>query len=203
MRIARPIGALALALAVACGGSGHQPGTGSDANPPAGVQLVYTDPGAGALRLIHDPAGTSAQAVALSLVVGGQPLSGFAAGFDLPLDADRVALTSFTPGAGLDPGQPPRAAQAMMPRQGPLAGMLVTVQSQKASGAGAVTGDAALAPGTVLYTVRLELTPGATAGVVFDGTSAGFRLPSGGLRNRVGATVVEAGQVGIGKLEVR
>lgn len=72
-----------------------------------------------------------------------------------------------------------------------------------ASGAGAVTGDAALAPGTVLFTVRLELASGATAGVVFDGTSAGFTLPSGGLRNRAGTTVVEAGQVGIGKLEVR
>ena len=202
MRIALSVAALA--LGAGCGGSSQGPGSGSGSNPPPmGLQLVYTDPGAGALRLIHDPAGTSAQAVSLSLVVGGQPLSGYAAGFDLPLDTTRVTLGSFTPGTGLDPGQPPRAAQAVIPAQGPLAGMLVTVQSQKASGAGAVTSDAALAPGTVLFTVRLELARGATAGVVFDGTTAGFALPSGGLRNRGGATVVEAGQVGIGKLEVR
>jgi hypothetical protein len=199
MRIALSVAALA--LGASCGGSGQGPGNGS--NPPPALQLVYTDPAAGALRLIHDPAGTSGQAVSLSLVVGEQPLSGYAAGFDLPLDTTRVMLGSFTPGTGLDPGQPPRAAQAVIPTQGPLAGMLVTVQSQKASGAGAVTSDAALAPGTVLFTVRLELASGATAGVVFDGSSAGFTLPSGGLRNRAGTTVVEAGQVGIGKLEVR
>jgi hypothetical protein len=203
MRIALSVAALA--LGAGCGGSDQGPGNGSNggSNPPPPLQLVYTDPAAGALRLIHDPAGTSGQAVSLSLVVGGQPLSGYAAGFDLPLDTTRVMLGSFTPGTGLDPGQPPRAAQAVIPTQGPLAGMLVTVQSQKASGAGAIPSDAALAPGTVLFTVRLELASGATAGVVFDGSSAGFTLPSGGLRNRAGTTVVEAGQVGIGKLEVR
>ena len=201
MRIAYSIAALA--LAVACGGGGGGGGTGSGSDPPMNPHLVYTDPAAGALRLIHDPAGTSAQAVVLALVVGDQPLSGYAAGFNLPLDATRVVLRSFTPGTGLDPGQPPLAAQALIPRQGPLAGMLVTAQSQKASGAGAVTGDAALAPGTVLYTVRLELAADATAGIVFDGTAAGFALPSGGLRNRVGTAVVQPGQVAIGKLEIR
>jgi len=59
-----------------------------------------------------------------------RPLSGYAAGFDLPLDATKVVLGSFTPGTGLDPGQPPLAAQAVIPHHGPLAGMLVTVQSQ-------------------------------------------------------------------------
>jgi hypothetical protein len=39
--------------------------------------------------------------------------------------------------------------------------------------------------------------------VVFDGTAAGYALPSGGLRNRAGTAVVSAGQVAIGKLEVR
>lgn len=190
MRIALSIAALA--LAAGCGD-----------NSPVSLQLVYTDPATGALRLIHDPASTSPQAVVLALVVGEQPLSGYGAGFNLPLDATRVALGSFTPGTGLDPGQPPLAAQAVIPSHGPLAGMLATALSQKASGAGAVAGDTALAPGTVLYTVRLELAHGATAGVVFDGTAPGFALPSGGLRNRAGTAVVEAGQVGVGKLEVR
>jgi hypothetical protein len=188
---------VALSLAIGCSG-----GCGSDP-PPMGLQLVYTDPATGPLRLIHDPASTSAQAVVLAYVVGGQALSGYAAGFNLPLDATKVVLGSFTPGIGLDPGQPPLAAQAAIPKQGPLAGMLITAQSQKASGAGAVVGDTTLASGTVLYTVRLELRDGATAGVVFDGTAAGFVLPSGGLRNQAGTAVVEANQVGVGKLEVR
>ena len=205
-RIALPVAALA--LIVGCGGGHTGTGTGSGSGsgsdpPPPGLQLVYTDPPAGALRLIHDPASTTARAIVLALVVGGQPLTGYAAGFDLPLDATRVALDSFTPGTGLAPGQPPLAAQAVIPDHGPLAGMLVTAQSQKASGAGAVVGDTALPPATVLYTIRLALTAGATAGTVFDGSGAGFALPSGGLRNRAGTAVVEAGQVGIGKLEVR
>ncbi|HEY0481006.1 MAG TPA: hypothetical protein VGD37_26000 [Kofleriaceae bacterium] len=193
------------ALAAGCGDNGRGGGGGHDdgGTEPPGARLVYTDPDHGALRLIHDPAGTSAGAVVLAFVVGDQPLAGYAAGFNLPLDARRVKLAAFTPGTGLDPGGPPLAAQAVIPAQGPLAGMLVTAQSQKASGAGAVTGDTALPPHTVLYTLRLELADGATAGVVLDGSAAGFALPSGGLRNRLGTAVVQAGEVGIGKLEIR
>ena len=91
----------------------------------------------------------------------------------------------------------------MIPEVGPLAGMLVAVQSQKASGAGAVPTDTALAAGAVLCTVRLELADGATQGIAFDGTAAGFTLPSGGLRDRAGTAVVDAAHVGIGKLEIR
>jgi hypothetical protein len=200
MRIALRIAALAIIVGCSTGAGGD----GSESNPPrVGLQLIYTDPAGGVLRLIHDPASTSAQAVVLAFVVGGQPLSGYATGFNLPLDATKVVLGSFNAGTGLDPGLPPLAAQAVIPDHGPLAGVLVTAQSQKASGAGAVTGDTTLSPGAVLYTVRLVLAKGATAGVVFDGTAAGFALPSGGLRNRAGTAVVEAGQVGIGKLEVR
>ena len=43
---------------------------------------------------------------------------------------------------------------------------------------------------------------GAPIGVVFDGTASGFVLPSGGMRNRAGMTVVEAKDVAIGRLEV-
>jgi len=186
---------IAVGLAAACGcGGGNQ--------PQIGTELVYTDPGAGALRLIHEP-GTAGAAVVLAFVVGDQPLSGYATGFDLPLAPSKVALRGFTPGTGLDPGLPPLAAQAVISTQGPLAGMLVAAQSQKASGAGAVSGDTALAPHTVLFTVRLELVAGATTGAVFDGAVPDFALPSGGLRNLAGTAVVSAGQVGIGTLEVR
>jgi hypothetical protein len=197
MRIALSI---TLALAAGCS-SGCGNGHGSDA--PPGVQLVYTDPPAGSLRLIHDPATTSPQAIVLAFVVGAQPLSGYATGFNLPLDASKIALASFTPGTGLAAGQPPHAASAVIPSHGPLAGMLVTALSQKASGAGAVTTDTPLAPDTILFTLRLAVADGATAGVVFDGTAAGFTLPSGGLRNRAGTAIVAPGQVSIGKLELR
>jgi hypothetical protein len=170
-----------------------------DSEPPP--PLGYTDPGpGGALRLIRNPATTPSQAV-LDLVVGDQPLTGYATGFDLALDATKVTLTAFTPGTALAPGSDPVAARGVIPTTGPLAGMLVTAQSQKAAGTGAVTTDTTLAPGTVLFTVTLELAPGATTGVVFDGTAPGFVLASGGLRDRTGLMVVDASGVAIGKLE--
>ena len=43
---------------------------------------------------------------------------------------------------------------------------------------------------------------GAPSGVIFDGTAAGFALPSGGMRTRAGTTVVAPADVAIGKLEV-
>lgn len=166
-----------------------------------GLHLTYRDPGAGALRLIRNPASDARSAV-LDFVVGDAPLSGYAAGFDLALDPHKVQLARFTPGRGLDPGAPPIAAGAAIPVAGPLAGMLVTALSQKASGAGAVEQDTVLMPGTVLYTVELELIYGAQ-GVVFDGTASDFVLSSGGLRNKAGLTVVEPRAVAIGALEVR
>lgn len=195
-------------LAAGCGGggTGSGPGSGSGSGsqmPPTGLQLVYTDPSSGALRLVRDPAGLGGNAVTLRLVVGDQPLTGYATGFDLPLDTTKVVLGAFTPGAALAPGEPPLAARAVIPKQGPLAGMLVTALSQKASGPGAVATDAVLGPGSVLYSIELDLAPAASDGVVFDGTATGFALPSGGLRNRTSTVVVSAGQVGIGKLEVR
>jgi hypothetical protein len=80
--------------------------------------------------------------------------------------------------------------------------MLVAAQSQKAAGTGAIATDTELAPKTVLFTLRLERLPGAAPGIVFDGTAADFVLPSGGLRDRAGLTVVDPSGVAIGKLEV-
>ena len=97
-----------------------------------GPPIAYTDPSGGVLRLVKDRT-TTAHTVVLDLIVGDQPLTGFSAGFDLPLDTTKVTLIAFTPGTALDPGPAPLAAQGVMPSSGPLAGMLVTGQSEKAA----------------------------------------------------------------------
>jgi len=78
----------------------------------------------------------------------------------------------------------------------------VTALSQKAAGTGAVATDTQVAAGTVLYTIELDLIVHAPSGVVFDGTASDFVLPSGGMRDRLGTTVVDAKDVAIGKLEL-
>lgn len=181
------------ALAVAASACG-----GPDSPPPG---LGYTDPTGGALRLVKNPKSTP-KAMVLDFVVGDTALTGYSTGFDLPLDTTKVTLGPFTPGTVLSPGSAPAAASATMPSQGPLQGALVVGLSQKAAGAGAVPTDTALPPKTVLYTVELDAVQPFQPGVVFDGTAAGFVLPSGGLRNKAGMTVVDASQVKIGKLEV-
>jgi len=98
-------------------------------------------------------------------------------------------------------GSSPVAAFVKIPTDGPLAHQLVTAQSQKASGAGAVTDDATLQPGDVVYTLELDAIAD-RAGVVFDGTAAGFALVSAGMRDRRGASVVDPKDVSIGRLEV-
>ena len=172
---------------------------GDNLQPP----LQYTDPAAhtGKLRLVRD-ARTSTKYVILDLVVGDAPLTGYSVGFNLPIDDTRVTLGAFTPATALDPGADPVAAKAVLPQEGPLAHMLVTGLSQKAAGAGAKTTDSDLKPGTKLYSIQLDLTQSATDGVVFDGTASGFVLPSGGMRDRMGNTVVAPADVAIGKLEV-
>jgi hypothetical protein len=169
--------------------------------------LSYTDPPAGGkLRLVRG-ADSTPSAVLLELQVApGASVSAYSVGFNLPLDASRVSLdraTPMIPGALLDPGKSPAAAMAALPTSGPLKGTLVSGQSHKASGAGAVTTDTLLPAGTVLYTLKLDILPTATPGVVFDGTAAGFVLPSAGARDRLGQTVVAAGDVVVGKLIVK
>jgi hypothetical protein len=182
-----PLCALAVA-ASACG----------DPNP----DLAYTDPTGGALRLVKNPSSTT-KAMVLDFVVGDAALTGYSTGFDLPLDITKVTLGPSPPGTVLSPGSAPVAASAAMPGEGPLRGVLVVGLSQKATGTGAVAIDTALPPGTVLYTVELDAVEPRHGGVVFDGTANGFVLPSGGLRNKAGMSVVDASQVKIGKLELR
>ena len=164
--------------------------------------LGYTDPSSCKSMCLIQTETPRADSVTLALVVGDQPLTGYSTGFDLPIDTSKVQLGEFTPGAALPAGSAPSAAAASIVTAGPLAGQLVVAQSQKASGAGAVTTDAVLPAHTVLLTFRLDLAS-TRDGVVFDGTAEGFVLPSGGLRNRVGLTVVTPDQVAIGKLEVK
>ena len=160
--------------------------------------LTYHDPKGGKLRLVRNQTST-AEHLVLDLVVGKDALTGYSVGFDLPLDDRRVHLGDFTPGTALDPGPAPLAAMAALADDGPLAHVLVTGQSQKATSHDA---DATLAPGTVVYSVSLDLVQHAPAGIVFDGTKPGFVLPSGGMRDRAGSAVVEPADVAIGKLEV-
>lgn len=179
-----------LALVAACGDN-------------EGGPLRYSNPDGGKLRLVRSkvkPA--TADEIILDFVVGDQPLTGYSVGFDLPADHRMVRLVDFVPGTALDPGSAPPAAKGTLPTTGPLADMLVTGLSQKASGPGAVPTDTTVAPGSVLYTIRLQMVASSPEGVVFDGTDPEFHLPSGGMRDRAGTTVVEPREVAIGKLEV-
>lgn len=182
------------ALAVVTGCGDNSGGPFEYANPKAG----------GKLRLVKSKTPPASEnEVVLDLVVGDQPLTGYSVGFNLPVGHDLVRLVDFVPGTALDPGTSPRAAQALQPRTGPLADTLVTALSQKATGPGAVATDTTLAPGSVLYTLRLQKASNVFEGVVFDGTADDFHLPSGGMRDRSGTTVVEPSEVAIGKLEIR
>ena len=169
----------------------------------AGTQLVYTDPAAGGkVRLVKNAASTSTVAV-LDLVAGAA-LTGYSAALNLPLSATRVTLdaTPIAKGAALNPGSAPAAMAAALPSTGPLASVLVAALSQKAGGTGAVTTDASLTAGQVIWTVKLDLKAGALAGTVFDGATPGA-LFRGSLRNKLGAEQAGTADFAIGKLEVR
>jgi hypothetical protein len=181
---------LSVLVAAACGDN-ENPG------------LHYSNPDGGKLRLVKNKTVPALEnQVVLDLVVGDQPLTGYSVGFNLPVGHDLVRLVEFVPGTALDPGTSPPAAHARLPVEGPLADTLVTGLSQKASGGGAVATDTTLAPKSVLYTLRIQMAATAPNGVVFDGTASDFHLPSGGMRDRSGTTVVEATDVAIGKLEI-
>jgi hypothetical protein len=168
---------------------------------PEPTRLAYTDPVGGALRLVKNPS-SSANVAVLDFVVGDAPLTGFSTGFNLPIDTARVSFGTFEPGRALDPGSAPAAAGGGM-GAGSLRGMVVAAQSQKAAGTGAIADDTVLPPGAILFTIVLDATIPLQAGTVFDGTLPGYALPSGGLRNKAGAVVVDASRVKIGKLEVQ
>jgi hypothetical protein len=182
--------------------SGALQGVDSSAFDVYGAALAYTDPAQGRIRLMRNPASTNSRLV-LDVVVA-EDLTGYGAGFNLPLDATKVQLAAqgaINPGAALSAGTTVPALAAALPDSGPMAGVLTSGISQKAAGAGAVATDTAIPAGSVLYQLALELRPGAEPGVVFDGASLGNRF-RGLLRNKLGDDVVGNSGFGIGRLEI-
>jgi hypothetical protein len=163
--------------------------------------LAYLPPSSGKIQLVRDPSST-ATTIVLDLTTT-VPLTGFSVGFNLPLDATRVRLSSpaFLAGSALPAGASPPAAGIALPTSGPLTGVLVAAQSQKGSGNGAAPADSAVPVGAVLFTVRLDAAPDAGSGVVFDGAALGQAF-SAGFRDRSGNDVVQASEFGIGRLEL-
>ena len=133
-------------------------------------------------------------------LVTAQSVTGYGVGFNLPLNPVAVRLNSMVPGTVLSPGSNPAAVKAVLPSTGPMRGILVSGQSQKASGAGAVATDNLVPAGTVLYTLRIDLAS-AVPGVVFDSAvlSPAFNAA---MRDKLGNDVVRRSEFGIGRLEV-
>lgn len=165
--------------------------------------LEYTDPPAGGkIRLVKNPGSTSDKL--LLDLVAAVPLTGYSVGFDLPLADKGVKLsaTPMVPGTVLNPGTGVVAAKAALPSSGPYAGMIVSGQSQKASGAGAVATDASIGAGDLLYTLQLEVVTGSVPGVVFDGQNLGPRFRAA-LRDKAGNEAVAKTDFAIGKLVLK
>ncbi len=165
--------------------------------------LAYTDPPAGGkIRLVRNAALSTATTVVLDLVAD-QTLTGYAVGFNLPLDTTRVQANAalIETGTVLNPGSAPAAIMASLPTTGPLASVLVTGQSQKATGTGAISSDSVVASGALFYRIRLDVKAGATAGVVFDGASLGAQF-LGLMRDKAGTDVATNGDFRIGRLDL-
>ncbi|HLL53508.1 MAG TPA: hypothetical protein VK447_08185 [Myxococcaceae bacterium] len=167
--------------------------------------LIYTDPvvGAAKLALVRNPA-TTATTVVLDLVAV-EDVTGYGVGMNLPLDGSKVRPNAamLTAGTALHPGTGTVAAAAALPSSGPLANVLVSGQSQKAAGGGAVATDTLVPGGSVLYTLRLDVKPSAGAGTVFSPNVIAQPKFRALLRDRLGNDVVSSGQVAIGSLSVQ
>src|SRR5262249_6535402 len=164
--------------------------------------LVYTDPaGGGKIRLIKD--GSSTATTAVLKLVSAQSLRGYSVGFDLPLTAGKVRANNalITAGDALDPGTAPQPFKALIVGAGPLANVLVSVLSQKASGAGAVSADATIPAGKTFYLLKLDLVPGAAPGTVFDGAALGPKFRAA-LIDKSGEDTARQSDFAIGKLEL-
>jgi len=170
------------------------------------ASLVYTNPSAGSASIaLQKNAASTATTVVLDLVTL-RTVSGYGIGFGLPLDAAKVQAGTplMVAGTALSAGTGTQAAAAALPSSGPLAGVLVAAQSQKAAGGGAVATDTSVGAGVVLFTLRLDVSPYASAGNVFDGASIQSNQKFNAfLRDRQGNNTVSAGGFAIGKLDVQ
>ncbi|HEX3766542.1 MAG TPA: hypothetical protein VHW23_47940 [Kofleriaceae bacterium] len=188
-------------------------GTGSP--QPAGAVtaavhgLVYTGPGAGRVRLVANPAQSTAQVVQLDLVANerlevssffaGGP-GPFGAGMNLPLDTTRVTgdTTLFVPGAALPLGTGVAAALGRIGSDH----VLYTVVSTKRLDGDNFSQSTDVQAGQVFYSVRLRVTPTGTPGTVFDGADPS-PLYRAAVRDQYGDDVVSQGDIGVGRLEIR
>jgi hypothetical protein len=171
---------------------------------PVGTpQLSYTDPPSGGkIRLIKDAASNGSLLV-LKLV-SNAALTGYSVGFNIPLAPGKVQLDGpgiVVSNEALNAGSAPQAVGATIPASGPMTNILATGMSQKAAGAGAAPNDASITSGKTFYIVRLSMAPGATAGVVFNGSSLGNTFRAS-LRDKVGNETVSQGDFAIGTLSI-
>jgi hypothetical protein len=166
----------------------------------SGPAFYYVPPTSGKIQLLPNLTQSTPTLAVLDLTAMTD-LTGYFVGFDVAIDGSKLApdATLMTAGTALDPGTNPPAIAAAIPTTGPLANALVSGLSQKATGNGAVAADATVKTGTVFYTLKLPLKPGATGGVIMDGTVA-KNLIRAGLRNKAGIEVVGAADFGVGKL---
>ncbi|XXF79957.1 hypothetical protein P2318_09465 [Myxococcaceae bacterium GXIMD 01537] len=169
----------------------------------SGTKFVYAPPPPGGkIALVHNP-GSTDTVVRLDLVAQVD-LTGYSVGMNLPVDTHLVWPDGhqLSPGGALPAGQAPVAAFSKLPWDGPLKDVLLTGQSQKAAGEGAVPDDSFIPAGSVFYTVQLSMAPSATTGVVFDGAARGSRFLAL-LRDKLGNDVVSSDEFAIGRLEVQ
>ena len=152
--------------------------------PAGGTRtLSYADPvslPAGAALALRQDASSTPGKVVLN-VVTTQAVQANALAFSLALDGSKVALdalsgSDLSPGftvnsAALNPGTAPSAAKASLRTGGPLANVLTLGIAQKPAGSGAAPGDASIASGTILCTVRLVPAANAGPGLVFPLTA--------------------------------
>jgi hypothetical protein len=180
------------------------PAVVSAAFPVYEPSLAYSDPvGFRPIALRRNPASTPSELV-LDLVAQ-QPLVGYSAALNLPMDVGQVSPGAplIAAGGALNPGAGVLAMGAALGGSGNLSGVLSAGLSQKAAGAGADNQDRSIAAGQVLFTLRLAPSPTATAGVVFDGatlsSSPRFRAA---LLDRQDNVVVPVTGFAIGSLQV-
>lgn len=169
-------------------------------------RLAYTNPTRTAkVRLVRDDAASTDTSIVLTLEAAA-PITGYSIGLNLPLDPAKVVAPAqlITPGfafpAGSLPSTPVVAAKIVT--TGPLAGVLVSGQSQRPTGTGANAGDSSVVASAVFYSLRLNMTPVPNFGLVFDGNALGPKFRAS-VRDRQGNEVVPAGEFAIGRLEVR
>ncbi len=175
--------------------------TATDSAAVQGPAYYYVPPTTGGkIELVPNVAQSTPTLAVLDLTAMVD-LTGYFVGFDVAIDATKVAPDGslMTAGTALNPGTNPAAIAGAIPTAGPRANALATGISQKASGNGAVATDATIAAGTVFYTVKLPLKSGATGGTIFDGTVA-KNVIRASLRNKVGAEQVGVADFGIGQL---